>query len=366
MATHRSGTSLNIGLHPGLTGTLKPVLNPGLNLFPGLRVPWAVRRNPNRVEHERIARELAIRLKLLNGDPADRDVRRFDAFVAADSYSYPYPDLERLNAAGEFNQWLYFLDDQYDDHPEVGRDVATVTALMERSLGVLGGASPPAPDAPFEQLTAHLGAALRALAPRGWFPRFFEHVGEYLFRGSLAAMGRWSRDEVPTVDDYLTLRLYDSALFAVFDVVEIAAAVEWPDDVRRHPLVDELRLRAARHVAFANDVFSYQKEVLEHGCTCNLLHVLMVNHRLDLRHALREAFDLINGDLDRFIAAEAALPSWGPEIDRRVARYVDGLKAWIRGNVDFSLGSARFRTPDSPFAELRDERPATYSSSGAR
>jgi hypothetical protein len=32
------------------------------------------------------------------------------------------------------------------------------------------------------------------------------------------------------------------------------------------------------------------------------------------------------------------------------------MKDWMRGNVDFSLRSRRFRAPDSPFFELRGFR----------
>ncbi len=324
----------------------------GLELLNGLNIPWEARRSPHFREHQSHARDLAVKLKVISGE-GDSDTRRFEAFVAADAYSYPYPSLERLNAAGAFNQWLYLIDDQYDDHPEVGRDVAAVTALMERSLGILGNGVLPSLATPFDHFTAHVREVLSGLAPQGWYPRFLSHVEEYLLHGSLAAMQEWARAEVSTVDDYLAMRLYDSALFAIFDVVELAAEAPLPPEVRVHPMLDELRFRTARHVSFANDLFSYQKEVLRQGYAFNLLHVLKMQCGMSLKEALAEAHKILNDDLLRFSVAERCLPSWGPEVDSAVVRYIDGLKAWIRGNIDFSLASARFHAADSPFLELR-------------
>ena len=43
-----------------------------------------------------------------------------------------------------------------------------------------------------------------------------------------------------------------------------------------------------------------------------------------------------------FLRCRAALPSWGPEIDRQVRQYVEGLAYWVRGNDDWSFESQRY------------------------
>ena len=40
-------------------------------------------------------------------------------------------------------------------------------------------------------------------------------------------------------------------------------------------------------------------------------------------------------------------------MDPRVCAYVEGMKAWIRGNVHWSMVTGRYSSPSSPFAELR-------------
>lgn len=64
-------------------------------------------------------------------------------------------------------------------------------------------------------------------------------------------------------------------------------------------------------------------------------------------HTLQSAVDYV-GELcaetiDTFSANKARLPSWGPEVDDMVARYVQGLQDWIVGYVpSLSIYTAYF------------------------
>jgi len=329
-----------------------PLRSPELHLFTGLHLPWAARRNPEADRHARMSQAAAFELGVLQSGVLS-DQRRFEAFVAADGWAYPTASAERLHAAGGFNQWLYLLDDQYDDDPTVGRNPDAVRRIMQQTFAVLqSGVLPPRP-VPFDHWTRAIRSRLAHFAPDGWVARFFADTHDYLFKGSLVVMEQWSADHVLGVDDYAELRLFDSSLHAVFDVLELAVDAVFPAEVISHPAYLELRRCAARHVAFANDLFSYHKECIRHGSRFNLLHVLQVDRQLSLGEALAEAFTMLETDLDRFVAIEASLPRFSPTVDAALLRYADGLKGWITGNVAFSKASARFRAPDAVFAELR-------------
>ena len=70
---------------------------------------------------------------------------------------------------------------------------------------------------------------------------------------------------------------------------------------------------------------------------------------------VQEAFDKIGKwrqELtDQFLAAYGKLPSWGPEIDAEVQRYVDGMGNWVRGNSAWSFESERYFGLDGPEIE---------------
>ena len=102
-----------------------------------------------------------------------------------------------------FSQWLFSLDDEYDEHPTMGRDPGAVRKLMTLVFDVLDSGMLPVRPTPFLHFTASVRRRLDALAPPGWTARFLGHVKDYLFRGSLRAVEYWARDRVPSLDEYL-------------------------------------------------------------------------------------------------------------------------------------------------------------------
>src|SRR5262245_24376747 len=161
----------------------------------------------------RAAADLLVGVGLITDDPRDRGARRFQGIVVLDPYVYPYASLARLLVAGAFSQWLFFLDDQYDDDPHLGRNPLEVRRIMERYFETLStGRLPPNPTA-FARFTVYLRRRLEAVAPPGWMGRFLRHVEAYLFDGSLRTVEHWAQDRVPSLDEYLGLRMHDSAVF---------------------------------------------------------------------------------------------------------------------------------------------------------
>jgi hypothetical protein len=150
--------------------------------------------------------------------------------------------------------------------------------------------------------------------------------------------------------------MLDSAVFPALDMSEIAVGLRLPDAVRQHPLLVEMKDLAVRYIACVNDIFSYQKEVLLAGTSFNLVHVLMHENASSFEEAVKVAAGIVRDAMERFLTLEQSLPVWDASVAPQVAAYLAGMKAWMRGSFDFSLTSARYNSPDSPFPELRKER----------
>lgn len=73
-----------------------------------------------------------------------------------------------------------------------------------------------------------------------------------------------------------------------------------------------------------------------------MIVVIMRQEGLDLQSAVDFVGDLCEKSINRFIEERANLPSWGPEIDRQVNIYVDGLRDWIVGSLHWSFDSERY------------------------
>jgi hypothetical protein len=316
--------------------------------------PWAGGQHPLAMEYRDAAAKVLLEIGLIRGAPKERATRRFESTILLDTQVYPHAlDLERLLAVGMFNQWLFFLDDEYDDQPMVGRDHETVRKLLKQVFDVLETGVLPAKPTPFLRFTVGVRRRLDALAAPGWTARFLRHVEDYLFRGSLRAVEYWARDRVPTLEEYLHVRRLDSAVFPVLDMSEIAGGLCLPDAVREHHMLVEMKDLAVRYIAYINDLFSYQKEVLAAGTSFNLVSVLMHENTSSFEEAVKAATGIIGGATARFSKLEQSLPVWDARVAPQVTGYIAGMKSWMRGSFDFSLTSARYNAPDSPFTELR-------------
>ena len=73
-----------------------------------------------------------------------------------------------------------------------------------------------------------------------------------------------------------------------------------------------------------------------------MISVVMHQKGVDLQTAVDFVGNMCKQSIDRFNDERAHLPSWGPEIDRDVAIYLDGLADWIVGSLHWSFESERY------------------------
>lgn len=78
------------------------------------------------------------------------------------------------------------------------------------------------------------------------------------------------------------------------------------------------------------DIFSYNVEQAR-GDTHNMVVILMHHHGLSLQEAVDYVGDLCAQTINTFVENTRRLPSWSPEIDDMVSKYIQGLEAWIVG-----------------------------------
>ena len=61
---------------------------------------------------------------------------------------------------------------------------------------------------------------------------------------------------------------------------------------------------------------------------------------------LQEAFDVagrfFKSYVEEFVTCKESLPSWGPEIDEAVSRYINGLECLVSGAIEWSFSGPRY------------------------
>ena len=68
----------------------------------------------------------------------------------------------------------------------------------------------------------------------------------------------------------------------------------------------------------------------------------MHQNNVDRQEAIEQAGELWRKTLDWYFECHKAVPSWGEEVDRAVAQYIQGLDDWIIANAEWSFETERY------------------------
>jgi hypothetical protein len=193
-----------------------------------------------------------------------------------------------------------------------------------------------------------------------------------------------------TVEEYMAARRNNIGSDPSFAFLEISLGVDLPHEVMEHPAIVALNRDTTDMIVLANvcsfplilfglgrlilvaqDMCSYKKEVLSNDADYNAVTVIMVNNKTDVAGGIQWISDTHDDIVEHFLAVRDdvlnhrnGVPSWGPDIDAQVEKYIDGLGEnylrpfrahfkflipfhpllgqWIRGHDEWNFGSGRY------------------------
>ena len=304
-------------------------------------------------EHERIleqhrawARELHI---LPNSETYERYCdTRFDLISAYQYYDLP---LEAAVTAAHLMTWFFVFDDVMDIDVSQEKDIRSYRKrLCDRHLELLAGATVSEDDPPVIVAFGDFLRRVRRLSDgdlHPWYERMAHHLREYV-------MGtHWESLIGPTTAAncntplYLQVRHMTVGVAPCFDLMAIAKRIP-PGPLLADPFVRRMERLAINYSIWINDLAGLCRDV-RHGLG-NVVSTLQHDHALSAAEAVRTVARQCDAELDAFLEVERQLPRLlGDEFAESGAgyvSYVDVLKRWMRGLVDWSARSARYRRFD--------------------
>ncbi|MEE1785587.1 hypothetical protein PUR71_22165 [Streptomyces sp. SP17BM10] len=324
------------------------------------------RMSPHREELERLILQWADRYGLVDGPRARR--RLADTHLGElIARCYPHLRAERLAPLAGWFTWAFVIDDLYD-----GRECAKAaraaghtrtTLRMLTTLPTRPGGPPPSRPRRTARtrarrmppLTVELAEVWRGLAGRQslqWQLRFITHMGQFLDAFRYEAANR-ERRHVPALSGYTQLRRASGGITPSLDLLEYAAGLEVPALLHESEQLRTMVNKAADVVVWVNDVLSLRKELAVGEVTNG---VLAVGRELGcgMQDAIDHVYRKVARDVGVFLRAEESLTalcaSWhglGEEDRAAVGAFTDGLKAWMRGNLEWGCNSRRYLEVDT-------------------
>jgi germacradienol/geosmin synthase len=320
--------------------------------LPEFYLPYPARLNPNLDGAREHSRSWASGMDMIDvpqhGTPI-WDERDFDSHDYALLCAYTHPDCgaEDLDLITDWYVWVFYFDDAFLELYKRTGDLRGAREYLDRLAAFMPaeGGITAMPDNPVERGLADLWARTVPAHSPDWRRRFVEST-KNLLDESLWELANINEGRVANPIDYIEMRRKVGGAPWSANLIEHAAGAEVPAPIAASRPMRVLRDTFADAVHLRNDLFSYEREVLDEGELSN--GVLVFERFLDLttQQAADAVNDLLTSRLHQF--EHTALTEVPPLLAEHgvdgaaAAAYVKGLQDWQSGGHEWHLRSSRY------------------------
>lgn len=302
-------------------------------------VPQYYLPNPLGVEAEKINKAFASSVGLFKLI----DEKKFYAASSIGKFAYHQASLERLSACCQFVEWLFYIDDEFDENIEFANNTIAAKDRIEQYIQLFCNGTSDLSNDPIVQFSIGLREKLLKTANPQRFERICNSTKEYFRIGVLGAVEVWGSKQPYTIEQYMLNREYDSGVYACIDMIEIAEDIDISNEIITDPDIQKLRKLTVRHVAFTNDLYSYNKEVPQHHNPNNLVYLLMHWKKKSFEEAVNEIVKILNAEVQMFVQLKEKILSTYSSPD--LQKYIAGMESWMSGNINWSIQTTRYKIP---------------------
>lgn len=309
--------------------------------LPEFYCPFPAEIHPQAREVHQHTLSWAIHHRLLQEEVA---ISRFNlsGFAWLAARTYPRTTFEELALTNDFFSWLFMIDDQFDDS-SLGRQPERMQQVVDGLLFILrpeGSGQVRPLQSPIAEALEELWARMRARMASAWQQRFADHMRDYLEAYLWETRNR-GQGEVPDLAVYIEKRQDAGAMRLALDYIDLTEHVDLPAEVYQSTLIQALLLATNNVVCWQNDLFSIEKEIAR-GNLSNLVLVLQRAYGGRLQDAVELANDMITREVRLFEQLSKLTGEAFPAYRQDLEKYLVVMRAWMRGNIDWSIDSARY------------------------
>ncbi|MBP2324555.1 germacradienol/geosmin synthase [Kibdelosporangium banguiense] len=278
------------------------------------------------------------------------DLAHCAAMIHADA------DLEQLKISSGWLCWKTYADDYYPMVYGPNRNLTAAKLATDRlkSFMPMDLGPVPEPQDPVERGLADLWP--RTVAPMSVPAR------QQFRKGLVRMLDSWlwelfnqAENRIPDPIDYVEMRRRTFGAELTISLARLPYGELIPDEIYQTSVIRELETAAMDYACFANDVFSYQKEIEFEGESHNLVLVIEKYLGVNRWQARDIASNLMTARMQQFehIGADD-LPVLFDEYEldddaqQLLLRHAEGLKDWMSGILEWHRKCARYTE-----AELR-------------
>lgn len=323
--------------------------------LPEFYLPYPARLNPNLARAREQSKAWAYQQDMIDVPQHGTkvwDEHDFDSHDYALLCAYTHPDASGpdLDLITDWYVWVFYFDDHFLELYKRTRDLPAARAYLDRLAAFMpvSGEITEEPDNPVERGLADLWTRT-VPAHSAQFRRRFVESTKNLLDESLWELTNISEDRVANPIEYIEMRRKVGGAPWSANLIEHAVGAEVPAEIAATRPMTVLRDTFADAVHLRNDIFSYQREVLDEGELSNGILVFEKALGSTTQQAADAVNDLLTSRLHQFEhTALTEVPSLltehgtDPAAQAGVAAYVKGLQDWQSGGHEWHLRSSRY------------------------
>ncbi|SDG24708.1 germacradienol/geosmin synthase [Lentzea fradiae] len=329
--------------------------------LPEFYTPFPARLNPNLDRARAHTREWAREMDMVDVPQHGTVIWTAEDLEAHDyallcAYTHPDCDGETLDLITDWYVWVFYFDDHFVELYKRNPDVQGAQAYLDRLrlFMPVTGVITEEPANPVEKGLADLWRRTVPAHSRDWRERFAENT-KHLLDESMWELHNISAKRLSNPIEYVEMRRKVGGAPWSANLVEHAVGLELPARIARTRPVRVLRDTFSDAVHLRNDLFSYEREVLDEGELSNGVLVFEKFLGLPTQEAAEAVNDLLTSRLHQFEhTALTEVPilleehSVDPAGRAAVLGYVKGLQDWQAGGHEWHLRSSRYMNRGVP------------------
>ncbi|KAL4256657.1 Terpene synthase [Pleurotus pulmonarius] len=266
---------------------------------------------------------------------------RFDNYAAM---AFPDADKAHLETCINFFFWAFSFDDLSDEG-----DLQSMPDHHQASVNITLGVfkaplSAPSPKFAYAAMLHDLWRRLNATATPGACARFAQATENWCNSQVWQCANR-ADHQTPSVADFITMRRYSIGGAMVEAMIEYAYEINLPDHVFDDPIIRAMSDATTDIMTWPNDICSFNKEQAD-GDYQNLVYCVMVEHKLNLQDAIDRVVQMLRDRIVDYVELKKCVPSFGPDIDSELLRYLRYLENYVQGTVVWYYSPRYFRDLD--------------------
>ena len=265
--------------------------------------------------------------------------------------AYPAARYADLRVVMDWTMWGFLADDQHDSL--VGLP-AVLQARYAEHIQILQGSTVALPGGMHEALV-DLRSRILKQSGRDCLRRFTASAVHWFASMRTETLNRVEQTS-PSLLDYLRLREVSVGMYTEYALLDVTHQVQTDDAFWIEPDVRRLSVMAANIIAWSNDIFSYRKE-RRAADPHNMVLLLSAEQGMSEADAISRTAQLHNREMVRFVELVTSMRASGWVEPELLEPFVDMASAWIRANLDWAAGSARYETALTIYGGQRTRKP---------